>query len=73
MDDREIRTYMGQPDPMNDDFGAKTSEITVMRDQSYRHTGYSSTNREYSIMCGYSCVYVLVGIATLCCRAILWL
>jgi hypothetical protein len=48
MDDREIRTYLGQEKPEDDSFGAKPSEFHFMRDQSGRHTGYSSTNREYS-------------------------
>jgi hypothetical protein len=58
MDDKEIRTYMGQPDPSNDDRNAGDSEMTFMRDQSGRHTSYSNSNREYTIMHG-ACVLVI--------------
>jgi hypothetical protein len=50
MDDKEIRTYMGQPDPNNDDFGAQASEITAMRDQSSFNNGHSSHNRECMVL-----------------------
>ncbi len=46
MDDIDIRTYIGQEDPTNDDFNAKANEITMMRDAAGRQTGYSNNNRE---------------------------
>jgi hypothetical protein len=52
MDDKDMRTYMGQPDPSNDSRNAGDSEMAFMRDQSGRHTGHSNTNREYTIMHG---------------------
>jgi hypothetical protein len=39
MDDKEIRTYMGQPDPENDDFNAEESMMSFMRDQTKENTG----------------------------------
>ena len=54
MDDKDIRTYMGQPNPQNDDTNAGVSEMEFMRDQSGRHTGYSTTNREYTVMKKYT-------------------
>jgi hypothetical protein len=50
MDDRHIRTYIGQENPEDDSNGAKKSEITIMRDQSKWNTAYSVANREYTIM-----------------------
>lgn len=47
MDDRDIRTYMGQPAPENDAPDAGNSAMEFMRDQSSYHTGYSNNNREY--------------------------
>ena len=52
MDDREIRTYMGQPDP-NDDFNGQASSISLMHDQ-HGHHSISTTNREYTIMKSYT-------------------
>ena len=54
MDDREIRTYIGQPDPENDAHGAEATMFSTMRDQSHRHTGYSNNNREYTTMKKYT-------------------
>jgi hypothetical protein len=50
MDDRHIRSYMGQSDPLNDDNTAKSSEFSILRDQNGRHTSYAVANREYTIM-----------------------
>jgi hypothetical protein len=50
MDDEEIRVYLGQPDPLNDDKAAGNSEMEIMRDQSGHNKVYSDYNREYTIM-----------------------
>ena len=50
MDDREIRTYLGQENPTSDAFGAQASELNIMRDKSAFHTGYSNANKEYTVM-----------------------
>jgi hypothetical protein len=39
MDDVDIRTYLGQENPENDDFNAKSSMMSFMRDQSSWNTG----------------------------------
>ena len=49
MDDIDMRTYMGQPDPANDSFDAKPSELTFMSDKTRFHTGYSNANRECTL------------------------
>ena len=54
MDDREIRTYMGQPNPTSDEYGAPVSEMNLMRDQTKWHTGASNDNREYTVMKKYT-------------------
>jgi hypothetical protein len=53
MDDREIRAYMGQKDPLNDANNGPTSSMSLMRDQNGHHTGYAPANREYTIMKNY--------------------
>eukprot|EP00729_Bicosta_minor_P015817 gene15817-24511_t len=54
MDDREIRTYMGQANPEDDSTGAKKSEMNFMRDQSSYNSGHSHQNREYTVMKKYT-------------------
>ena len=49
MDDKDIRTYIGQPNPDNDDNNAKESMFSYMRDQSGWNGYYSSFNREYIV------------------------
>ena len=45
---------MGQPNPQDDAFGAKISELNIMRDQSGYNAGHSSHNREYTVMKKYT-------------------
>ena len=54
MDDTEIRTYMGQPDPADDAFDAEASEMNIMRDQTGIQDHYGISNREYTIMKKYT-------------------
>lgn len=54
LDDKHIRLFLGQEDYGNDSSGAKKSSLSFMRDQNGRHTGYSNSNREYSIMKKYT-------------------
>ena len=53
MDDREIRAYIGQEDPLNDDNTAVASDFSMMRDQSKWNNDHSNSNREYTIMKNY--------------------
>ena len=54
MDDKEIRAYMGQPDPNDDDVNAKASEINIMRDQNGHNTHHGNANREYTVLKKYT-------------------
>jgi hypothetical protein len=49
LDDKEIRTFLGQPKPNNDNFDDGTSMFSWMMDQSSFNDYYSSNNREYLI------------------------
>lgn len=49
LDDQDIRTYIGQPNPTDDSTGAAASSFSYMVDQSYRNTYYSNVNREYIV------------------------
>jgi hypothetical protein len=50
MDDKDIRKFLGQPNPNNDDFSSGKSTFSWMLDQSkYGNSYYSSSNREYII------------------------
>jgi hypothetical protein len=49
MDDREIRTYLGQPSPQSDSMGGGKTAFSYMIDQSRYNAYYSGHNREYVI------------------------
>jgi hypothetical protein len=54
MDDIDIRTYLGQPEPEKDDIDAKASMFSVMNDQSGWNAHYSHGNYEYTVMKKYT-------------------
>ena len=55
MDDYEIRAYLGQKNPDDDNPNSnQVSEMNVMRDQSGFNTGHSRWNREYTIIKKYT-------------------
>lgn len=49
MDDNDIRTYIGQPNPTADGNNNKASMFSYMRDQSGYNNYYSSFNRQYTV------------------------
>jgi hypothetical protein len=54
LDDVHIRTYVGQPDPTNDDFNAKASMVSYMHDQNGHDARGSNGNFEWSMLKQYT-------------------
>jgi hypothetical protein len=62
MDDRDIRTYLGQPDPNNDNHNAEKSMMSFMHDQNGYNTYGTNSNREWSMMKFYTARWYVSGV-----------